>query len=254
MNPSAAIRLVQQDCMSRTMRFNVAGKDKTISIDQMLAGLGPALFSCIRAPFGIFDRDFRIIWINKSMAVIHRCEPEKVVGKLCYQALNGCEHMCGSGCPLEGALAKGRTHVVESWMDRPGGGRRWGEVHAYPVRNHDKNVSAVIVIVFETTASKQAIQQQRDYTRLLELRLRAKEGGPKEVAREHGDITLKVKLSRRETDVLRLITEGYTNPQISELLNISANTVKSHVNNLFNKLGVNDRTQAAVLATRNQIL
>jgi len=63
-----------------------------------------------------------------------------------------------------------------------------------------------------------------------------------------------VKLSRRETDVLRLITEGYTNTQIAELLDVSANTVKSYVNGLFNKLGVNDRTQAAVLATRNHLI
>jgi DNA-binding NarL/FixJ family response regulator len=125
---------------------------------------------------------------------------------------------------------------------------------AYPVRGLDKNVSAVIVIVFETTASKQALQQQKDYTELLEQRLSEKAGGPKKVSFDSGDLGISVKLSRRETDVLRLITEGYTNTQISELLDISANTVKSHVNGLFNKLGVNDRTQAAVLATRNHLV
>lgn len=232
----------------------MAGMGGMLSIDQMLAGLGPALFSCIRAPFGIFDRDFRVVWINQSMAAIHRCDPEKVVGKLCYQSLHGCEHMCGGKCPLEGAIAKGRTHVVESWMDVPGGGRRWGEVHAYPVRDQEKNVSAVIVLVFETTARKNTLQQQRDYTGLLEQRLREKERGPRKVDLGKGDVTLSVKLSRRENDVLRLITEGFTNTQISELLDISGNTVKSYVNSLFNKLGVNDRTQAAVLATRNHIV
>jgi len=232
----------------------MAGTGSMLSIDQMLAGLGPALFSGIRMPFGIFDRDFRIVWINRSMAAIHRCDPEKAIGQLCKEALRGCEHICGSDCPLEGAIANGRTHLRETWIDVPGGGRRWGEVHAYPVRDQEKNVSAVIVLVFETTASKQAMQQQKDYSRLLEQRLRAKENGPKTVALEQGGIALSVKLSSRETDVLRLITEGYTNAQISELLDISANTVKSYVNNLFNKLGVNDRTQAAVLATRNHLI
>lgn len=225
-----------------------------LSIDQMLAGLGPALFSCIRAPFGIFDRDFRIIWINKAMAAIHRCDKEKVVGKLCYRALHGCEHMCGSNCPLKGVIAKGRTQVVESWADIPGSGRHWGEVHAYPVRDHAGNVSAVIVIIFETTSARQAMQKQRDYSDLLERRLLEKEGGSEKVEGSGGSAALPMKLSRRETDVLRLITEGYTNAQISELLTISANTVKSYVNGVFNKLGVNDRTQAAVLATRNRIV
>jgi len=231
----------------------MAEPGSTLLLDQMLAGLGPALFSSIRMPFGIFDRDRRIVWINETMAAIHRCEPEKVVGKRCIDVLQGCDHKCDA-CVLTQALAEGRTQVAEKSMISSRGGRRWGEVHAYPVRDRDKDVSAVIVIVSETTASKQAIQKQRDYTELLEQQLSEKKGGRKSVTLDGGKISLSVKLSRRETDVLRLITEGYTNAQISELLDISANTVKSYVNNLFNKLGVNDRTQAAVLATRHHII
>jgi len=222
-------------------------------LDQMLAGLGPALFSSIRMPFGIFDRDRRIVWINETMAAIHRCEPEKVVGERCIDVFQGCDHKCDD-CVLTQSLAQGRTQVTEKSMLSSRGGRRWGEVHAYPVRGRKKDVSAVIVIVFETTASKQAIQKQRDYTELLELQLSEKKGGRRSVTLDGGKVSHSVKLSRRETDVLRLITEGYTNAQISELLDISANTVKSYVNNLFNKLGVNDRTQAAVLATRHNII
>jgi len=225
----------------------------TLSLDQILSGLGPALFSSIRTPFGIFDRDRRIIWINSSMAFIHRCDPELAIGKLCHETLQGCEHLCDD-CPLVGAIAKGSTQVAEKWMDAPGSGRRWGEVQAYPVRDHDKNVSAVIIIVFETTASKRALQQQKNYSGLLEQQLRSKENGLGKASLNNNDVTLSVKLSRREADVLRLVTEGYTNVQIAEVLDISAHTVKSHVNSLFNKLGVNDRTQAAVLAARNHLI
>ena len=231
----------------------MAEQGSKLMLDQMLAGLGPALFSSIRMPFGIFDCDRRIVWINETMAAIHRCEPEKVVGERCIDALQGCDHTCDD-CVLTKALAQGRTQVAEKSMVFPSGGRRWGDVHAYPVRGCEKDVSAVIVIVSETTASKQAIQKQRDYTDLLEMQLSEKKGGKKSVTLDGGTISLSVKLSRRETDVLRLITEGYTNAQISELLDISSNTVKSYVNNLFNKLGVNDRTQAAVLATRHHII
>lgn len=223
-----------------------------LSLDQMLAGLGPALFASIRAPFGIFDKNFKIVWINQAMAAIHRCDPAKVIGKICYEALHGCDQACDA-CFLKEVIITGRTRIVERWADFPGGERRWGDVHAYPVRGLDKNVSAVIVIVFETTGRKQALQQQRDYTELLERRLNEREKGPKTVGPDEGGLALFVKLSRRETDVLRLVTEGYTNIQISELLDISANTVKSYVISLFNKLGVNDRTQAAVLAIRNHI-
>jgi len=227
--------------------------NNTLSLDHLLSGLGPALFSSIRTPFGIFDRERRIIWINKSMAFIHRCDPEQAIGKLCHETLKGCEPLCDE-CPLVGAIEKGSTQVVEKWMDVPGSERRWGEVQAYPVRDQNKNVSAVIVIVFETTANKRALQQQKNYSELLEQQLRSTMDRPGKTSLQNGDVTLSVKLSRRESEVLRLVTEGYTNVQIAEVLNISAHTVKSHVNSLFNKLGVNDRTQAAVLAARNHFV
>lgn len=58
------------------------------------------------------------------------------------------------------------------------------------------------------------------------------------------------KLSARELEVLRLIAEGYTNQEIAEKLILSPTTVKTHVQNILQKLGVSDRTQAAVYAVR----
>ncbi len=61
-------------------------------------------------------------------------------------------------------------------------------------------------------------------------------------------------LTDREIQVLRLVAEGATNTEISDTLSISHHTVKSHVVNIFNKLGVNDRTQAAVWAIRHGVI
>jgi DNA-binding CsgD family transcriptional regulator/ArsR family metal-binding transcriptional regulator len=61
-------------------------------------------------------------------------------------------------------------------------------------------------------------------------------------------------LTPRELEVLRLVAEGASNPEISDQLNISPHTVKSHVIHIFNKLNVGDRTQAAVWAVRNRIV
>ena len=58
-------------------------------------------------------------------------------------------------------------------------------------------------------------------------------------------------LSPRELEVIRLLAQAANNPQLARLLGISVNTVKRHVGNIFNKLGVDDRTQAAVWAARN---
>jgi len=68
-----------------------------------------------------------------------------------------------------------------------------------------------------------------------------------------GDI-LPDPLTQREMQVLALMGEGRTNPEISGILGISPHTVKSHVINIFNKLGVNHRTQAVVWAARQGII
>jgi len=61
-------------------------------------------------------------------------------------------------------------------------------------------------------------------------------------------------LTLREVDVLSGITKGHTNRQIAEALGISYETVKEHVQHVLRKLGVGDRTQAAVWAVRNGLV
>ncbi|MEM7345146.1 MAG: response regulator transcription factor, partial [Chloroflexota bacterium] len=66
------------------------------------------------------------------------------------------------------------------------------------------------------------------------------------------DIALELpeSLTPREMDVLRLIVEGLTNQAIAQTLVLSLSTVKSYTHTVFQKLGVTDRTQAAVKAIR----
>jgi two-component system, NarL family, response regulator LiaR len=61
-------------------------------------------------------------------------------------------------------------------------------------------------------------------------------------------------LSDREMEVLRLIVEGYSNPEIAKALYLSEHTVKTYVRGIMNKLLVNDRVQAAVLALRSGLV
>lgn len=57
-----------------------------------------------------------------------------------------------------------------------------------------------------------------------------------------------VKLTKRESEILVLIADGLSNQEIAERLFISEYTVKTHVSNLFRKIGVNDRVQAILYA------
>lgn len=61
-------------------------------------------------------------------------------------------------------------------------------------------------------------------------------------------------LTRREIEVLKLIAEGLFNKEIASKLDISERTVKNHVSNIFKKIDVSDRTQAAVFAIKNNLV
>jgi DNA-binding CsgD family transcriptional regulator len=61
-------------------------------------------------------------------------------------------------------------------------------------------------------------------------------------------------LTARELDVLRLLVEGHSDRQIGEALFIGARTVQTHVANLFAKLGVNARAEAAAVAVRRGLV
>ena len=61
-------------------------------------------------------------------------------------------------------------------------------------------------------------------------------------------------LTRREIEVLKMIAAGSSNKEIASVLNISERTVKNHISNIFKKIDVSDRTQAAVFAIKNDII
>ena len=58
------------------------------------------------------------------------------------------------------------------------------------------------------------------------------------------------RLSPRELDVIRLLSRGYSNRDILKELSLAEVTVKKHVQNIIAKLGVSDRTQAAIAGVR----
>jgi two-component system, NarL family, response regulator LiaR len=66
--------------------------------------------------------------------------------------------------------------------------------------------------------------------------------------------TPKVKLSPRELEILKLLVEGHTNPEIAAILYLSLSTIKAHIRNIMNKLAVDDRVQAAVAALRSGLV
>jgi DNA-binding NarL/FixJ family response regulator len=86
---------------------------------------------------------------------------------------------------------------------------------------------------------------QPELTPMLKKRLEDKNSGVKKFEET---------LTRREIEVLKLLAEGLFNKEIAYTLNISEKTVKNHVSNIFKKINVSDRTQAAVYAIKHNLV
>ena len=61
-------------------------------------------------------------------------------------------------------------------------------------------------------------------------------------------------MTKREIQVLKLVTNGMLNKEIAIRLRISEKTVKNHISNIFKKIDVSDRTQAAIYAIKTGLV
>ncbi|MEX1029818.1 MAG: response regulator transcription factor [Paenibacillaceae bacterium] len=103
--------------------------------------------------------------------------------------------------------------------------------------------AAEIAQAIRAAARGQSILESQVATKMMN-RIRQ----PKPVASAHEDLT------EREMDVLLMIARGKSNQETADLLFIGVKTVKFHVTNILGKLGVEDRTQAAIYAHKNGLV
>lgn len=108
--------------------------------------------------------------------------------------------------------------------------------------------SAPIARIIDAIRKALAGESPLDGEMAARLLMRLVEETSKEGLLEREKLLVLEALSPRETEVLRLIARGFTNQQISRHLFVSVSTVKKHVRSVISKLGVSDRTQAAVRA------
>lgn len=215
-----------------------------ISPWQVLESLGESV--------AVVDREMRLVWCRDPLLEKYRPGVQTMMGRPCYQVMANRQTPCPPDtCPAIPVFASGRPHAVERHMTTPDGQEIWREARAYPVFDGRGRVAFAARISFDIGHRKR-MESQRE--RDLENMERSLE----ELSRlslEHLPFQPQgPSLSPRELEVLRLMSQGLAKRQIADVLGISLNTVKRHVSNIFNKLAVNDRAQAAVWAARNNLV
>jgi PAS domain S-box-containing protein len=197
----------------------------------------------IKDPLIIMDPNHRILFINENGAAIYNSTKEEATDKICYEVFKQTKEHC-KNCPVEEVMKSRKSYLTEQSEIMPNGKKVYGEVRSYPVFNENNEIIAVSTIAIDITGKK---MKQKKYTSFLSDKIIENTPGNDGVE-TYSDI--RFSLSNREIEVLRLIAEGFSNPEIADMLSISLNTVKTHITNIFNKLGINDRTLAAIKALK----
>lgn len=207
-----------------------------------------AVLADIAGPVSVISRDFRIVWANGTVLKYVRLGLDRIRGRLCYEVLFGKQQRCVE-CPVRMVFDSGQAAVLEKCFTDRKGSVIWREVRAYPIGDPTGSIVSAIRFGFDITEKKRLRNSQRRHVEELESALRnLQEAGTDEPV---GNSSPKEAygLTPRERQVLRLLAKGLTNRQISGILCIGHDTVKSHVAHLFNKLGVTRRAQAAAKAS-----
>ncbi len=211
------------------------------------------LFESIANPaMNLLNKDHTVVWANKGMAIlVHRRLPD-MIGKPCYQTFRRREEPCPV-CLLKIVSESKQPYVVERWLDLPHRERQYAEVRAYPILDHAGRVQHLFEILNPTTGRKKDEEQRARYVESLEKTLRELTTAGTEVSEQVSDGG-SVVLTVREAEVLRLVAKGFSNREIARILGMSLDTAKTHVKNIFSKLDVTDRTEAAVRAIMHKLI
>ncbi len=186
------------------------------------------------------------------MAILaHRRLPD-MIGKPCYQTFRRREEPCPV-CLLKIVSESKQPYVVERWLDLPHRERQYAGARAYPIL---------------TTPAVSSTSSRYSTLRLEERRTRSSVRGTLNLLKRRcGELTTagtevseqvwdggSVVLTVREAEVLRLVAKGFSNREIARILGMSLDTAKTHVKNIFSKLDVTDRTEAAVRAIIHKLI
>ena len=227
-------------------------------LDGVLCGLHPESGSA--APFedklqAIEFLDRLIAFLNDLYSRKHAIQPNfkkyrpvSVLDILKLLPRTNCGECGFSSCM---AFAASLSKMETSPEQCPKFSRPISENAVYPVYDGQGNLLSTVTIDVDISKMRCELEKEREAVQRLQRKLTTP---PDSSCEEPGCTEPEPPLTGREVEVLRLVALGATNTEISEALTISPHTVKSHVIHIFNKLGVNDRAQAAVWAARRNLI
>ncbi len=215
------------------------------------------LFEALReAADGAFvtDEDLRIVYWNKAAEAILGFTSEDVTGQFCYEILHGYDEgghlVCSARCQVaKSALMSKPVPSYDIHVRTKQEYKRWLNVSVFTYRIGDTNRKKAIVHLFHDLSHKEV--DAKVLTQMVKLISQYQDIPPKN--RTEMELWLEA-LTQRELEILKLLAKGHGTSEISELLAISQNTVRNHIQHILQKLRVHTRLEAVTYAIKNGLI
>lgn len=190
--------------------------------------------------------DGKIVLWNRAAEKVLGYSAREVIGRPCCEVFAGRDsagnRLCYQGCHVMTLVRQGDPVQHFDMATRTKTGKPvWLDISILAVPGSRPDLSTTVHFFRDVTASHEIESLVRE--RLAQARPSAADpGGPP------------AELTRRELEILRLMSNGANTKAMAERLHVSPATVRNHVQNIFSKLAVHNRLEAVAYATRHGLL
>ncbi|MBI4246654.1 MAG: PAS domain S-box protein [Candidatus Rokubacteria bacterium] len=208
-----------------------------IELDQILEHAGDGVF--------VIGADGKILLWNRASEKIMGYTAREALRRPCCDVFAGRDdndnRLCYQGCHVVSLAGLGEPVQNFDMRTRTKGGQTiWLNVSVLRVPNGRSNGALTVHMIRDVTATKELLS-------LVHERLAEANGRQSAPDAEHS-------LTRRELEVLRVVSEGLRTKEAAERLHVSPATVRNHVQNILNRLGVHSRLEAVAYAHRHRLI
>lgn len=194
------------------------------------------------------DYDQKIVFWNRTAERLLGFKGEEVLGRQCFDVIAGGDHLghpfCGADCPVIECARHGRA--AENY-----------DVHTRTASGHPRWINiSIVVLLGRLKRSTLTVHLFRDISEQRRTEMRTRRELAQLPASEalNDDQQAGSRLTRREAEVLQLMSTGLSTARIADVLSVSRTTVRNHIEHLLAKLGVHSKLEAVVHAARHRLI
>jgi PAS domain S-box-containing protein len=202
----------------------------------------------------VIDENLRIVFWNKTAEAILGYTRDDVVNQFCYQFLHGHDEarrlFCKERCQVvKLALQSKPIPNYDLHVKTKGREECWLNMSVFTYRMNNTNGNRFIVHLFHALDRKEV--DDKALGQLIKVINRYQD------IRHNNGTRLdshQNPLTTREREILSLLVDGLGTRDIAELLSISINTVRNHIQHILQKLQVNSRLEAVAIAVKDELV